>query len=171
MTASQNLFRRHRNRDVDENDTPPEVSASGGQVNGEDGSSSVDVTNSNSTNNNSDNDNDEEQELIVQVPNELNAPSTAPFVLQHMAVEPSEEARALRRENIRQEIGRVQRANFIHFLVLCLVPTTLLVIVIIAIVSEDGECSGGNDGLTVCERESRSFGKYLPLPLVHLDVH
>lgn len=158
MTASQNLFRRHRNRDVEENDTPPVVAASGGQVTGEDvRSSSVDVTNSNSTTNNSDNDNDEEQELIVQVPNELNAPSTAPFVLQNMVVEPSEEARALRRETIRQEIERVQRANFIHFLVLCLVPTTLLVIVIIAIVSEDGDCSGGNDGLTVCEREARSF--------------
>ena len=53
---------------------------------------------------------------------------------------------------------RVQRANFIHFALLCLVPTSLLLIVIAAIISEDGECNvSGEDGVTVCERESRSF--------------
>ena len=161
MTASQNLFRRHRTRDVDENDTPPVVSANSGEEGVSSSPASLDVTNSSIdntvTNNRSDNDNDEEQELIVQVPHSnSNASTTPPFVLQHMVVEPSEEARALRRESIRQEVERVQRANFIHFLVLCLVPTTLLVIVITAILSEDGECSGVNDGVN-CEREPRSF--------------
>ena len=58
-----------------------------------------------------------------------------------------------------QQVERVQRANFIHFLILCLVPTALLLIVIAAIVSEDGECGigGDNNELIVCEREPRSF--------------
>ncbi len=51
----------------------------------------------------------------------------------------------------------MQRANFIHFLVLCLVPTALLVIVIAAIVSEDGDCGSGGDELMACEMEPRSF--------------
>lgn len=103
---------------------------------------------------------DEEQELVVQIPNgrSNNNSNSAPlsFVLPTIAWEPSEEATALRREAIHQELQRVQRANFIHFLVLCLVPTTLLLIVIAAILSEDGECRN-DSGLTVCQREPRSF--------------
>jgi len=38
-----------------------------------------------------------------------------------------------------------------------LVPTTILVIVIAAIVSEDGEYSTGENALAVCAREPRSF--------------
>jgi uncharacterized membrane protein YdbT with pleckstrin-like domain len=61
-----------------------------------------------------------------------------------------------RRSAILAEVERVQRANFIHFALLCLVPTSLLLIVIAAIISQDGECNG-IEGVTVCERESRSF--------------
>ena len=103
--------------------------------------------------------NDEEQELIVQVPQNSNnnilgggAQFTIPPVW-----EPSEEATAQRRRALHQEVERIQRANFLHFMVLCLVPTTLLIIVIAAILSEDGECNGDVDGLTVCQREPRSF--------------
>ena len=54
-----------------------------------------------------------------------------------------------------EQVERVQRANFIHFLVLCLVPTALLIIVVAAIVSKDSDC--GTVGLTTCEMEPRSF--------------
>ncbi len=135
---------------------------------------------------NDDNDNDlEEQELIVQIPtnnNEIIHPNTINTTLFHLpwsslamnananaptnnnnntnALEPSTAAETtahiqLRREAIRKEVERVQRTNAIHFALLCLVPTSLLLIVIAAIVSEDSECTG--DGLTVCEREPRSF--------------
>lgn len=67
----------------------------------------------------------------------------------------NEQEISTRREAIRVEIERMQRANFMHFVVLCLVPTSLLLIVIAAVLTEDGECSG--DGLTVCEREPRTF--------------
>ena len=56
---------------------------------------------------------------------------------------------------LREQVERVQRANFIHFLVLCLVPTALLIIVVAAIVSKDSDC--GTVGLTTCEMEPRSF--------------
>lgn len=103
---------------------------------------------------------DEEQELVVQVPTGHsggNSGTPSPFVLPTIAWEPTEEAMALRREAIHREVERVQRSNFVHFLFLCLVPTTLLLIVIAAIISEDGECSNGEDGLTLCEREPRTF--------------
>ena len=108
---------------------------------------------------NIDNNNDEEQELIVQVPQHSNNNTLgggAQFVIPPVW-EPSEEATAQRRRAIHQEVERIQRANFLHFMVLCLVPTTLLIIVIAAILSEDGECNGDVDGLTVCQREPRSF--------------
>jgi hypothetical protein len=55
----------------------------------------------------------------------------------------------------REQVERVQRANFIHFLVLCLVPTALLIIVVTAIVSKENDC--GTVGLTTCKMEPRSF--------------
>ena len=171
----QSLFRRHsrNNRDVEEggenNDTPAVSLISGGDVNNNNIEGAPSTTNENlhaSSNNDDDDDNndddddDEEQELVVQVPQtniSTNNTTPTPFVLNPLIyAEPTEEATAIRRLSILTEVQRVQRANFIHFLVLCLVPTTLLIIVIIAIVSEDGECSSTNN-LTVCEREARSF--------------
>jgi len=110
---------------------------------------------------NSNIDNDEEEELIVQVPQNSNNNNNilgggVQFTIPPVW-EPSEEATAQRRRAIHQEVERIQRANFLHFMVLCLVPTTLLIIVIAAILSEDGECNGDVDGLTVCQREPRSF--------------
>ncbi|KAL7543795.1 hypothetical protein ACHAXR_013131 [Thalassiosira sp. AJA248-18] len=174
MTASQNLFRRHRNRDVEDGPAPP--SNGGGDGGNMESSTSENYVGSTSAerqdagSNNSNNDtasaaaaspptDDDEQELVVQIPNghPENSGSPSPFVIPNVAWEPSEQATNLRREAIHREVERVQRANFIHFLVLCLVPTTLLLIVIAAIVSEDGECGGGDNGLTVCEREPRNF--------------
>ena len=164
--ASQSLFRRHsrNNRDVEEggeNTEPPAVSSiSGGDVNNEGASSSSATNNENLHASSNNDDEEEEQELVVQVPQtniSTNNTTPTPFVLNPLIyAEPTEEATAIRRQSILSEVKRVQRANFIHFLVLCLVPTTLLIIVIIAIVSEDGECSSTNN-LTVCEREARSF--------------
>eukprot|EP00584_Thalassiosira_punctigera_P010389 CAMPEP_0172528072 /NCGR_PEP_ID=MMETSP1067-20121228/2584_1 /TAXON_ID=265564 ORGANISM="Thalassiosira punctigera, Strain Tpunct2005C2" /NCGR_SAMPLE_ID=MMETSP1067 /ASSEMBLY_ACC=CAM_ASM_000444 /LENGTH=173 /DNA_ID=CAMNT_0013311931 /DNA_START=29 /DNA_END=547 /DNA_ORIENTATION=- len=82
---------------------------------------------------------DEEHEMVVRIPHghpsNYGGPDAAPpsFVLPAIAWEPTEESAALRRESILREVRRVQRANFVHFLVLCLVPTTLLLIVVAAI--------------------------------------
>ncbi|KAL3817666.1 hypothetical protein ACHAXA_002011 [Cyclostephanos tholiformis] len=176
MTASQILVRRHRNRDGNE-DAPAASSSSNGNVNDRgidedvpmtqnitvDSSNANDDSSPSATAGNvsSDESQDEEQELVVQVPNSWQQSSGGippSFVLPQMAWETNEEQTALRREAIHREIERVQRANFVHFLVLCLVPTALLIIVIAAIVSEDGGCGdGASDEFTSCEMEPRSF--------------
>ena len=60
-----------------------------------------------------------------------------------------------RRRNIMlRELQRVQRASFIHFLILCLIPTVLLFIVIATVISEDEDCFSE---ATVCHKEPRNF--------------
>lgn len=59
-----------------------------------------------------------------------------------------------RRNVLIRELRRVQRSSFLHFALLCLIPTALLVIVIATVVGEDQECP--ND-VTYCELEPRSF--------------
>jgi hypothetical protein len=59
-----------------------------------------------------------------------------------------------RREALLGEIQRSQRANFVHFFMLCLVPTSLLLIVVANVVGESTEC----DNYPVhCSAEPRSF--------------
>ena len=60
-----------------------------------------------------------------------------------------------RREAILEEINRRRKSNFSHFLMLCLIPTFLLVIVVASIVGEDQQC--GVDVPTTCMNEPRSF--------------
>lgn len=59
-----------------------------------------------------------------------------------------------RREALLGEIQRSQRSNFVHFLMLCLVPTSLLLIVVASVVGESTEC----DNFPVhCVAEPKSF--------------
>ena len=59
-----------------------------------------------------------------------------------------------RREALLGEIQRSQRSNFVHFLMLCLVPTSLLLIVVASVVGENTEC----DNFPVhCVAEPKSF--------------
>mmetsp|Transcript_7370 Transcript_7370/g.10539 ORF Transcript_7370/g.10539 Transcript_7370/m.10539 type:complete len:180 (+) Transcript_7370:33-572(+) len=60
-----------------------------------------------------------------------------------------------RREVLTRDLRRLQRANFINFLVLCSVPVILLFIVLINVVTDIGECSG-SVGI-VCKSEPRAF--------------
>lgn len=106
-----------------------------------------------------------EEEMVVRVTVPVNHPANggdSAFVsIPSGGWEPSEDAVNTRREIVLRELERVQKANFIHFFVLCLVPTSLLLIVISAILNEETEC--GNDyvdsgGVSlVCEKEERAF--------------
>jgi len=185
MTISQNLFRRHRGTrgetaDETHNDSSvtnnqgPDSSngeATSTVINGQEETAASAVSSSgvvadvenpltetNSNNNNSSNDenDDEIQELVIRTnPNNSNNNNNEPTI-QFPNWTLNQEEINTRREAIRTEIERMQHSNFIHFVVLCLVPTSLLLIVIAAILSEDGECSA-EGGLTVCEREPRTF--------------
>jgi len=183
MTISQNLFRRHRGTrgetaDDSHNDSSltnnqgPDSSngeATSTVNNGQEETSSAvsssgvvtDVenplteTNNNNSNSSNDENDDEIQELVIRTnPNNSNNNTNEPTI-QFPNWTLNQDDINTRREAIRTEIELMQHSNFIHFVVLCLVPTSLLLIVIAAILSEDGECSA--EGLTVCEREPRTF--------------
>ena len=59
-----------------------------------------------------------------------------------------------RRSIMLRELQRVQRTSFMHFLILCLIPTVLLFIVIATVISEDEDCYSD---ATVCYKEPRNF--------------
>ena len=66
----------------------------------------------------------------------------------------SPEMQERRRNVLLRELQRVQRASFIHFMILCLIPTSLLFIVIATVLGEDEECQSA---ATTCEKEPRTF--------------
>ena len=66
----------------------------------------------------------------------------------------SPEMQERRRNVLLRELQRVQRASFIHFMILCLIPTSLLFIVIATVLGEDEECQSV---ATTCEKEPRTF--------------
>jgi hypothetical protein len=66
----------------------------------------------------------------------------------------SPEIQQRRRNVLLRELQRVQRASFIHFMILCLIPTSLLFIVIATVLGEDEECESA---ATTCEKEPRTF--------------
>mmetsp|Transcript_29943 Transcript_29943/g.45383 ORF Transcript_29943/g.45383 Transcript_29943/m.45383 type:complete len:158 (-) Transcript_29943:202-675(-) len=59
-----------------------------------------------------------------------------------------------RRNVLIRELRRAQRLSFIHFILLCLIPTSLFFIVIATVLGEDEDCTSD---LTNCESEPRSF--------------
>jgi hypothetical protein len=66
----------------------------------------------------------------------------------------SPEMEERRRNVLLRELQIVQRTSFIHFMVLCLIPTSLLLIVIATVFGEDEECESL---ATACVREARTF--------------
>ena len=66
----------------------------------------------------------------------------------------SPEMQERRRNVLLRELQRVQRASFIHFMILCLIPTSLLFIVIATVLGEDEVCQSA---ATTCEKEPRTF--------------
>ena len=59
-----------------------------------------------------------------------------------------------RRAIMLRELERVQRTSFMHFVILCLIPTVLLFIVIATVIGEDEVCYSE---ATICHKEERSF--------------
>jgi hypothetical protein len=59
-----------------------------------------------------------------------------------------------RRNMLLRELQRTQRTNFIHFTLLCLIPTTLLIIVMTTVFGEDEDCSSI---ATTCVTEAGNF--------------
>lgn len=66
----------------------------------------------------------------------------------------SPEMEERRRAVLVQELRRVQRASFLHFLLLCLIPTAFLVIVIATVMGDTEDCASDT---TFCALEPRTF--------------
>ncbi|KAL7561288.1 hypothetical protein ACA910_022556 [Epithemia clementina (nom. ined.)] len=60
-----------------------------------------------------------------------------------------------RRQILVHELRRLQRASFRHFVLLCLIPTLLLLVVIATVLSDETDCV--SSAATTCELEPRTF--------------
>lgn len=100
--------------------------------------------------NNDDDDNDDDVTVIILEPGE----DDDEMVGNGWIDQDSPEIQERRRNVLLRELQRVQRASFIHFMILCLIPTSLLFIVIATVLGEDEECESV---ATTCEKESRTF--------------
>eukprot|EP00804_Cyclotella_cryptica_P014777 CCRYP_017408-RA/>CCRYP_017408-RA protein AED:0.42 eAED:0.42 QI:0/0/0/1/0/0/2/0/183 len=158
MPFPQNLFRRHaanRSRDSSDNpanspagtdNSPPNGDASMNTSN----SSAMNINTSTSTSTENENStNDEEQEIVVQVP-------IAPHLLpsNNLTVLTSPQQRNYSRD-VKTFSGKSNECNApTLFTSPCSVSSPPVLIA--AIVSEGGECLGA-EGITICEREARTF--------------
>lgn len=93
-------------------------------------------------------DDDDETVIILDRQNAMDSPAAL------WAEQDSPELEERRRSILLRELQRVQRASFVHFLVLCLIPTSLLLIVVITVLREDDLCESS---ATLCEEEARTF--------------
>jgi hypothetical protein len=60
-----------------------------------------------------------------------------------------------RREQLNNELVRIQRTNFIHFGVLCMLPVFMLVLVVITSFRQSGTCEGYET--YTCDFEQKEF--------------
>lgn len=105
--------------------------------------------------NNNDVDDDDDDVTIIMLDHNVandsrNRPEDAFAWIESNAPEMEER----RRNVLVRELRRVQRASFIHFVLLCLIPTALLIIVIATVVGDEENCESD---ATFCSLEPRSF--------------
>ena len=93
---------------------------------------------------------DDDDETVIVLDRQNTMDSGASF----WAEQDSPELEERRRSILLRELQRVQRASFMHFLILCLIPTSLLLIVVITVLREDDVCEST---ATLCEEEPRTF--------------
>jgi hypothetical protein len=118
-------------------------------------STAVDDDNDEECNNNgqSNNENDDDDDDITVVVLE-NGDDDDEMIGSGWIDQDSPEIQERRRIVLLRELQRVQRASFIHFMILCLIPTSLLFIVIATVLGEDEECESA---ATTCAKEPRTF--------------
>jgi hypothetical protein len=105
--------------------------------------------------NNNNNDEDDDDITVIMLDqntsnNNRNRPENAFAWIDSTSPEMEER----RRNVLVQELRRVQRASFMHFALLCLIPTILLAIVVATVVGEEEDCESD---ASFCELEPRTF--------------
>ena len=115
-------------------------------------------TNNNTGSGGDDNDNDDDDDDDVTIIGLDNDPEQGNNDQQAAALawieQNGPEMEERRRNVLLRELQRVQRASFIHFVLLCLIPTSLLLIVVATVLGEDETCESA---ATFCEKEARTF--------------
>jgi len=110
-------------------------------------------SNGDDSNNERDDDDDDNITVILLDPNDENNHHPNVVSLDWINQQgPEMEER--RRNVLLRELKRIQRASFLHFALLCLIPTVLVLVVVLALLSDTEECTSE---VTFCELESRSF--------------
>jgi hypothetical protein len=66
----------------------------------------------------------------------------------------SPELEERRQRILLRELERIQRASFLHFLLLCLIPFTLMLLILVTVLKDEIDC---NSIATTCREETRSF--------------
>jgi hypothetical protein len=84
------------------------------------------------------------------------------------------EMEARRRTILLRELQRAQRISCCHFVLLCTIPLVLLIIVLSAILGDNGDC---NSAVTYCEYEPRTFTNAFttrcvcdPIPILRTEL-
>ena len=103
---------------------------------------------------------DDDDVTVIVLDPALAASGTYPQIdWQRQSVLPPE-LEARRRTILLREIRRLQRSSFIHFVILCMIPTILLLAVLVTVFSDaDSDAcvvSAADSGFT-CTLEARSF--------------
>eukprot|EP00977_Amphora_coffeiformis_P008306 scaffold1878_cov170-Amphora_coffeaeformis.AAC.19 len=116
----------------------------------------VDLQGAVGENNDNDDDDDDDDDITIimldqNVVNESRSRQEDAFAWIDSTAPEMEERR---RSVLVRELRRVQRASFLHFVLLCLIPTALLIIVIATVAGEDEVCESD---ATFCELEPRTF--------------
>jgi hypothetical protein len=103
---------------------------------------------------NGDNENDEEDDEITIIGLDEQGESDQQAAALAWIEQNGPEMEERRRNVLLRELQRVQRTSFVHFVLLCLIPTCLLFIVVATVLGEDGECYSE---VTNCFKEKRTF--------------
>ena len=97
---------------------------------------------------------DEDNVTVIAI-NELHDEGLASEPDLNWLEHPGTERETHRRNVLLRELRRVQRASFMHFLILCLIPVVLLVVVLVIVSGSSGD--GCQSETSFCEIEERSF--------------
>lgn len=139
---------------VDE-EQPESPNSDNNHVTGPTTEGDTDATNNDTASSPGDNDDTTEVTEINVPPSYDNSNYNNPQAHRLWTDEAREAYEERRREALTTELNRVQRTNFIHFSIMCLVPIGLIGLVLMNSFTDNGVCEGF--GVAQCERVRRSF--------------
>eukprot|EP00529_Nitzschia_sp_RCC80_P036832 CAMPEP_0113460860 /NCGR_PEP_ID=MMETSP0014_2-20120614/11222_1 /TAXON_ID=2857 /ORGANISM="Nitzschia sp." /LENGTH=191 /DNA_ID=CAMNT_0000352561 /DNA_START=66 /DNA_END=641 /DNA_ORIENTATION=+ /assembly_acc=CAM_ASM_000159 len=144
-----------RERQQQEEGTTPSSAAKHSDAPGDEDNDESDSSSSSSSSSTTEEDEDDDDDVtVIMLDHGADGDGDGSGGGGHWVDQDSPEMRERRRNVLLRELQRVQRASFIHFLILCLIPTSLLLIVLATVFGEEEDCEST---ATTCEMEPRTF--------------